>query len=220
MHKISRSCIFEVTMKYIKSFIPCCLAISFFGCVNNAYTPSDEEICFTRDVQPVIDAGCAKSGCHDSTTKSAGIALVTYSDIASVEAIAGIITKPQLEGGMPPAPWVKLSDEQIAAITKWVDQGSNNTTCDSLPLPDSSSITYSKHIVPIMNLYCIGCHVQQGAWGPKLGTYEDVREEIENGNLLSNIQRKPGYVPMPAGRTRMSSRDIRIVEMWSGAYSK
>lgn len=220
MRNISGSCNFESAMKHLKIIILTCLSAALFRCTNSAYTPGRDDVCFTRDVQPVIDAGCAKSGCHDNTTKAAGIALISYPDIASAEKIAEIITKPQPEGGMPPAPWVRLSDEHITAISAWTDQGRKNTTCDSLPLPDSSSITYTKHIVPIINLYCIGCHLQRGAGGPALTTYEDVRDEIENGNLISTIRRKPGYVPMPAGRTRMTSRDVRIIEMWSGTFQR
>jgi len=190
------------------------IALHAFGC--NSPTPSSgEAVCFVKEVQPIIDAGCAKSGCHDSTTKAADITLITHSEIASLEELGEVITEMDAEERMPPPPWHSLTDDQTSTIIRWIDQGRQNTDCEPLTLPDASTVSYTNHISPIISLHCSGCHATQASGsGPILNTYEQVRYETEFGNLLPCVKREVGYIPMPLGRTRVSAHDIQLIQLW------
>jgi hypothetical protein len=168
-------------------------------------------VCFTRDVQPIIDAGCAKSGCHDDVTAADGITLITYEQMHEYSAD---IVRVMKRGTMPPPLWVKLDSTTIATIERWVNEGAKNTSCGSKP-PDTMNVTYTRQIEPMIDLYCIGCHaVQESGSGPLLRTYEEVKTEVRYGTLLPVISGEPGYPKMPPGRTSMTSNDVAVFEAW------
>lgn len=164
-----------------------------------------------RDVQPVIDAGCAKSGCHDDVTAADDITLITYEQIHEYRSD---IVRVASHGTMPPPLWARLSSDTIAMLQRWIDEGAQNSSCEAKP-PDTTAVTYSADIKRMIDLYCIGCHaVQESGSGPLLRTYEEVKTEVRYGTLLPVISGEPGYPKMPPGRTSMTSNDVAVFEAW------
>jgi mono/diheme cytochrome c family protein len=181
------------------------------ACSDDPVTPAPEPVCFTQEVQLLIDAGCAKSGCHDDVTAADDITLITYEEIYEYRADIIRVTS---NGSMPPPLWAHFSADTIALIQRWIDEGAKNTTCAPKP-PDTTAVTYNNDIKRIIDLYCIGCHaVQESGSGPLLRTYEEVKTEVIYGTLLPVISGEPGYPRMPPGRTSMTENDIATFEAW------
>ncbi len=80
---------------------------------------------------------------------------------------------------------------------------------------DTSIITFSGSIKPILTGYCIGCH--SGPNAPSavtLDTYTGVVTQASNGNLLSTITHSPGHSPMPKNQDKLSECDIAKIRNW------
>lgn len=81
---------------------------------------------YTSDIKPILDASCAKSGCHDAITAQNGVNLSTYASasvISQQERFLGVINH---RSGFPAMPFdgPKLPDSQIQLLTCWVEGGS------------------------------------------------------------------------------------------------
>ncbi|MBL7695498.1 MAG: hypothetical protein JNK91_11665 [Ferruginibacter sp.] len=76
---------------------------------------------FAADVQPIIAAKCATSGCHDNSA-SGGVILQTHSQISAkkdrVYARAVLEKTMPASGALPPA--------EIAKLKCWIDSGAPN----------------------------------------------------------------------------------------------
>lgn len=81
---------------------------------------------YTADIKPILDASCAKSGCHDAITAQNGVNLSNYTTASAVsqeERFLGVI---QHRVGFTPMPFdgAKLPDHQVQLLTCWVEDGS------------------------------------------------------------------------------------------------
>lgn len=81
---------------------------------------------YTTDVKAILDASCAKSGCHNAATQQSGVDLSNYasaSEISMQERFLGVI---QHKSGFPEMPddGPKLPDATIEILTCWVQNGS------------------------------------------------------------------------------------------------
>ncbi|WP_127129094.1 c-type cytochrome [Pseudoflavitalea rhizosphaerae] len=76
---------------------------------------------FSANVQPIIQASCQLSGCHDGASTNGPGPLTTYNQIknASVRIRAAVISRQMPKGG-------SLTDAQIKSIVCWIDSGSPN----------------------------------------------------------------------------------------------
>ncbi|MEL7530330.1 MAG: hypothetical protein AAFN10_03440, partial [Bacteroidota bacterium] len=73
------------------------------------------------DIQPIISANCATSGCHDGTTNQ-----VDLRPAANIKSRASSIKALTEDKSMPPDTAANsLSDSQIQLIGCWVDDGAN-----------------------------------------------------------------------------------------------
>lgn len=77
------------------------------------------EVSFKNTVKPIIDAGCATSGCHVAGTGR--VDFTTYEGVKS--AAAGVKTKIN-NGSMPKTG--SITDAQKTSIITWVDEGAKN----------------------------------------------------------------------------------------------
>lgn len=109
-------------------------ALAFSSCRNEADIPATPEITFSRDIQPILIANCAISGCHNSSDGEEP-ALETYEQVMSYgEVEAGNANKSELYRVvanrswtvMPPGGYDLLDDRQIQAIYIWIEQGAKN----------------------------------------------------------------------------------------------
>ena len=80
---------------------------------------------------------------------------------------------------------------------------------------DTSNVTYSQTVRPILDLNCMSCHSQlsqQG--GVVLETYSNVISYVNSGQLLGAIKHDPGFEPMPQGVAKLSDCNILKIEKW------
>jgi hypothetical protein len=178
--------------------------------------------CYTRDIQPILLSSCAVSGCHDAITHKEGVDFSSYSKTilriksgspGTSSLYNSITSNPGSENFMPPKPYSPLSKTAIDSIYSWIKRGGLNeecaTTCDT-----TGTIDYAGHIKPIIDLNCVSCH---GANSPSAGitllTAANVQAVAQTGKLLGAVQRKSGFIAMPAAYS-LSTCDVKQIELW------
>ncbi len=90
-------------------------------------------------------------------------------------------------------------------------------TIDSQVPCDSTAITYTSAVAPIMQRSCAiaGCHdAQTRSGGYDLSSYRGVKRAHMQGRLLGTIRHEIGYSPMPKGLPKLDSCDIHTIELW------
>ena len=79
---------------------------------------------------------------------------------------------------------------------------------------DVDNVTYSATIAPIMKNQCFSCHNTTFAnGGILLENYDDVKKQVDNGNLLGVTKQLPGFNPMPQGG-KLDDCTILKIETW------
>ena len=118
---------------------------------------------FQQQVLPILISNCAIPGCHNlPTDDNDDIQITSYASLMN----SGIVqdgdfwdnindTDP--DDRMPPPPQSPLTQEQLAVIGTWLQQGAQNNSCQPLTC-DTANVTYSGTIVPLIQQKCQGCH--------------------------------------------------------------
>jgi hypothetical protein len=75
---------------------------------------------YTNDVKTIIDNNCATSGCHSSSSKSAGIPLSTFQEVKDGFIYSGSWN--QIETNQMPKSY-NLSAAEKELIKNWIDNG-------------------------------------------------------------------------------------------------
>ncbi|CAN5503474.1 hypothetical protein BH10BAC6_BH10BAC6_02760 [soil metagenome] len=187
--------------------------------------PVDTNVCFTRDIMPLVLSNCSMAGCHDGTGDEAR-SLLNYTDIKTYvrngsngqpAASKSKLYTVLLPGASEPMPRDRapLSAAQIALIKKWIDQGAKNTSCVELTC-DTTSVTYAD-IDKIMTTNCTGgCHSGVAPSGGIDLTMESiVRLQVTVGNLIATVEQQPGVGPMPKGGAKLTDCDIARIRTWA-----
>lgn len=165
-------------------------------------------ICFESDILPMIASGCAKSGCHDAITHEEGYVLDSYNNIMKKGIVPGRASSSKLyqvlsasgSDRMPPPPNAAFTTAQKNLFAKWINEGAKNTTNCNVAACDTTTVTYSKSIAPIMTNNCVGCHSSSLAnGGYNLSNYTGVKSAVTLGRLLGSINYQPGFSGMPQG---------------------
>lgn len=109
----------------MSSFLPyfACLALLLAACApeNEEVSGSDcgETVSLAEDVQPVISAHCAISGCH--------VADGQWPDFTDpqhiIDEASNIQQRTQSRTMPPPSSGITLTDQEIATLSCWVDRG-------------------------------------------------------------------------------------------------
>lgn len=191
-------------------------------------TCSTDTVYFQNKVLPLLNSGCAMSGCHDAITHKEGVNLTSYSNILSTGGVrAGNPTGSKLytvlnktgNDRMPPPPAAGFTQAQKDIVYKWILQGAKNNACNDC---DTAVFTYSGAVSPIMNTYCKGCHNPSSLGGGiDVSTYASVKTIAANGKLMGSINHTSGYIAMPQGGTKLSDCRIQQIQKWilSGALN-
>lgn len=96
----------------------------------------DTNISYQTYIQPIFDAKCNFSGCHDDATRQAGLSLTSWQSATADYSIV-FPGNPEasrlvlsIEGRsaypMPPPGRYPLTQKQIKAIRTWVKEGAKN----------------------------------------------------------------------------------------------
>jgi len=90
-----------------------------------------------------------------------------------------------------------------------------NTTCDT------TNITFSGSVKPILNNWCISCHSNAAAASSggniKLQDYADVYIQANNGKLLGSLMHSGGFSPMPKNSAMRTDCEIATIQKWINA---
>lgn len=178
---------------------------------------------FQNDVLPLFVSNCAKSGCHDAATHEEGFVFNSYNGIRnSGQIVPGnpnegdimqAITETDPDKIMPPPPNDPLTAAQINMISNWISQGALNNACTGDC--DTTNVTYSATILPLMQSRCIGCHNNNTTSGNvNLSTHAGTQVQALNGRLLAVVNHEPGFSPMPSGGNKLSDCEIAEIRIW------
>lgn len=177
-------------------------------------------VCYQTEIEPIINSNCAMSGCHDGSDHEAP-PLTSYTEVLKyvkpgkpdkskiVESITG-----QSEEFMPPSPNPPLSQNQIDIIRQWILEGAGNDPGCAFSLPcDSTVVTFSSTVFPIIETNCLGCHADASTGGGILLTnYNQITDQIDR--VWGSINHSSSYQPMPKGAAKLTDCDITRIGIW------
>lgn len=82
---------------------------------------------------------------------------------------------------------------------------------------DTSAVTFSRSVAPLLSLQCYGCHSNGSAAafgdGIRLQEHADVKANLPR--VLGAASWQNGFSPMPKNGARLSDCQIRILQIWS-----
>ena len=80
---------------------------------------------------------------------------------------------------------------------------------------DTTNISYSVKIVPVIQDNCYSCHTGAAPSGNvSLDSYAGVKAQADNGKLIGTISHAAGFSPMPQGGNKLNSCQIAIIQTW------
>lgn len=196
----------------------------FYQCGKYNLVPN---ICFQRDIQPIFVSKCSMSGCHSS--QSSGGKGRHLQDFTTYEGIMNAVTPyhPLLSSAytkcsgigasMPPSPNPQLTSTELEYIKYWIHTGAKNGgSCQASTTCDTTNVSFSGKIQPLLNTWCVGCHnTARPQAGYDLSNYAGVKNAITPDNRLYGcVAQLPGYIAMPEGGSKLDSCDIKAIASW------
>ena len=169
-----------------------------------------DSICFEEQIAPLLVSNCARSGCHNDTTKQSGVILTTYESVMATISAQLLLQCIQDSGQMGMPRSGKLNSSQVNLIKTWINQGMKKGIDCEGPC-DTTHVTYSGTILPIIQNSCIGCHVNGTT---NLANYTSVKLSVTNGKLLGSINQITGCLPMPQGGAKLPPCKLRQFKIW------
>jgi hypothetical protein len=184
-------------------------------------TCDPDTVYFQNSILPLVVSSCGTTGCHDQESHKDGIILTDYASIINTGKIKpGDPNDSEFfesltdddDDLMPPPPYDPLGSEQIKLIRTWILQGAENNVCfDGC---DTSSVSFTAQIWPMMESYCTGCHSSSAPGGGiVIAGYEDLTALAENGSLMGSIRWESGYARMPTNQ-QLSDCQITLLQQW------
>lgn len=193
---------------------------------NGGIVCDPDSIYFNQQVLPLLVSNCAMSGCHDAATAQDGVVLDSYSSVMATGDINPydpwgsdlfeVLVETDPDKRMPPPPAAALSQQQIAMIQTWIAQGAQNLVCDpNAGICDTTSMSFSTDIQPVLQNSCTGCHnVNNVNGGVTLDSYIGVQTAANNGSLVGAITASGGFVAMPYNASSLSDCNIAKIRNW------
>ncbi len=203
---------------------------------NNSLPPCDpDSVYFEQDILPLFTSNCNMSGCHNSASHASGIDLSSYAAVMNSNVVTpgqsnnsnlvDVITTSNPGDIMPPPPMTAMPTVQIQLIKKWINQGALDLHCDNGC--DTTNVTYTATIKPILQNYCLGCHnATSSGGGYNLTNYADdvngnlgVQSSALNGSLSGSVHYTGTWSHMPKGGSQLPACELTKIRIWvdSGA---
>jgi hypothetical protein len=80
---------------------------------------------------------------------------------------------------------------------------------------DTTNVTFSATIYPIITESCLNCHQGSSAGGNiDLTGYANVKIQADNGKLIGSVKQTSGFSSMPKGGSKLSDCKIDQIEIW------
>ncbi len=180
-----------------------------------------DTVYFQNTILPLVVSSCATTGCHDQASHRDGVILNDYASIINTGEIKpgdpedSEFFESLTDDGddlMPPPPYNPLNSEQIQLIRTWITQGAKNNACSDGC--DTTNVTFSGQVWPMMESYCVGCHrASAPGGGIIIASYADMVSLAENGSLMGSILWENGYAKMPTNQ-QLSECNISLLQKW------
>lgn len=219
-------------MKFFKNFLLLSFIVGgatlltvFSNCTKEKVVAANP-VCFEADVLPIFIANCTQSRCHNSIDHDHGYDLTDYASIVKRGIKAGDFKNSEIyqslvtsSNRMPVG--LTLTSNQIQTIAQWIEEGANNTTCAGGSC-DTTVVTYSGTIKPLLDVYCTNCHGvdPSNGGGIDLTTWDNVKSFVDGGSFLGDVRQESGYNPMPKGGAKLSDCNISKIEAWINRGAK
>lgn len=179
---------------------------------------------FEQQILPLLISNCAVPGCHNTATgQNDHIQLTSYASLMNSDIIEmgapfdsdlwEVINDTDPDDRMPRPPQAPLTAAQIDLIGTWLQQGAQNNSCVSGC--DTTNVTYSGTIRPIIASNCLGCHSggsPQG--GLNFSSWAPLNSVATSGALSAVIQHQAPYPAMPPSGPGLSQCNIDKVLIW------
>ena len=89
---------------------------------------------------------------------------------------------------------------------------------DLYPVPpacDTTQVTYSATMAPIMTANCNACHSTVIATGGIItDTYAGLKKTVEDQRLWGAVDHQQGFIPMPQGSGKLSDCNLAKIRKW------
>lgn len=216
-----------------KYFYWAMMAILLLNCKHEAVlpeslnTPEQSLICdsdtiyFVNDIQPLINATCATSGCHDNQSAEDGVILTSYKNIIQKGDIKPFrpddseLYEVLFEDGddlMPPSPQSPLTNAQKEMIRKWILQGARNNEC--IEDCNTEFVSFSSDISTIISNNCTSCHSgAEPKAGIRLSNFSEIAAIASSGQMMNVLTASGGAPQMPPSGV-MSPCNIDKINKW------
>ena len=80
---------------------------------------------------------------------------------------------------------------------------------------DTTHVTYSQEVWPVISANCSGCHGGSTPAGNiSLSKYSEIVTSVNKGRFLGSIRHDQGYSPMPKGGGRLDACTLKHIEIW------
>lgn len=79
---------------------------------------------------------------------------------------------------------------------------------------DTTNVTYTSTIVPIMSANCNSCHTSLSGNGVITSDYTNLKVIVTNGKLVKSVNWSAGAISMPLGGQKMSSCNLAKINKW------
>lgn len=80
---------------------------------------------------------------------------------------------------------------------------------------DTTQVTYSGTIAPIIELNCYACHEgEQSVSGIPLNGYDHLKAMVDAGRLIGALRHQEGFSPMPQNASALPECELLKIEKW------
>jgi Planctomycete cytochrome C len=185
---------------------------------------------FNQQVLPILISRCAiqgqNPGCHSAADHQEGIVLTSYFNVMNTADIQGfdlnhgdvweVINETDPDKQMPPPGNVGLTQAEKDLIMNWILQGAQNLMCDDNLGPcDTTAVTFSGVVKPLLDSKCKGCH-RDGLTNGNVNftVYSGVAVVAGNQKLMKAIEHTgPANTFMPPGG-KLNNCEISKINTW------
>jgi len=227
-------------MRFATALLATAISIGAIGCKHEPLVPQVDDntppdtsttcdpatVYFQNDVLPIFASSCAMSGCHDAATAQEDVVLNNYANIMNTGEVSPgspnnsdlyeVITENDPDKKMPPpSSGITLTQEQQNTIRDWIAQGALNNLCAASGPCDTSAVSFSSDVQPILSTHCNGCHsgsAPQG--GISLTSHQGVMAVVNANRLVGAVEQKPGFSAMPKSQPRMADCKVALIRNW------
>jgi hypothetical protein len=104
----------------------------------------------------------------------------------------------------------------IAIISQSCYYDTEEQLYPTMPVPcDTTNVTYSKSILPTLNMYCNSCHGKTymiDGDGKRFDNYDDVKAKLNT--IILSINHNPRYKAMPKNAGKLGACEINLFVKW------